>query len=78
MTEWCAEDGQRLRQLRETLAVDESQVARLACISTLQLRELEGQGDGHFYTPAIKRMVGARLLKILEQHIAKQSRELAR
>jgi hypothetical protein len=54
-----------LRQLREAAGMDTMALARTACLSVAQVRYLEGDGDGVFYSPSIKRQAYKRLLMIL-------------
>ena len=58
-------DPDYLRQLREASGVDETWLARTACLSLAQVRQLE-EGEGSlFYSPTIKRQAYKRLLMIL-------------
>lgn len=54
-----------LRQLREAAGLDLMALARTACLSVAQVRHLEGEGDGVFYSQSIKRQAYKRLLMIL-------------
>lgn len=62
---WQSTDAQRLKQLRLARAMDTLSLAQQAAISEQQLLELEGQAKGQFYTEAIKRQTGQRLLRLL-------------
>lgn len=59
-------DPQYLRQLREAAGIDHVVLARTACLSVAQVRQLETyESDGLFYSEAIKRQAYKRLLMIL-------------
>lgn len=58
-------DADYLRQLREASGVDETWLARTACLSLAQVRQLEEGGESLFYSPTIKRQAYKRLLMIL-------------
>jgi cytoskeleton protein RodZ len=58
-------DPDYLRQLRETSGVEETWLARTACLSLAQVRQLEEGGDSLFYSSTIKRQAYKRLLMIL-------------
>jgi hypothetical protein len=59
-------DPQYLRQLREAAGIDHVVLARTACLSVAQVRQLETHdSDGLFYSDAIKRQAYKRLLMIL-------------
>jgi hypothetical protein len=62
---WRSEDGQLLRSLREEAGIDELVFARSNTLSLAQLKELELGGNSSFYSPAIKRSTGVKLLKKL-------------
>lgn len=62
---WHPEDGSLLQQLRIRAQFDELVFARSNAISLAQLRELEGRGQGSFYTAHIKSHTGYKLLKKL-------------
>lgn len=62
---WRPEDGALLQQLRVNARWDDLVFARANTISLAQLRELEGQGQGTFYTPQIKAHTGYKLLRKL-------------
>lgn len=62
---WHPEDGALLQQLRISAQLDELVFARSNTISLSQLRELEGQGQGSFYTAHIKSHTGFKLLRKL-------------
>ena len=54
-----------LRQLHEASGMDETHLARLACLSVAQVRQLASGGDSLFYSQTIKRQAYKRLLMIL-------------
>lgn len=54
-----------LRQLRQAAGIEVTTLARTACLSVAQVRHLEGEGEGFFYSPSIKRQSYKRLLMIL-------------
>jgi hypothetical protein len=59
-------DPTYLRELREAAGMDVVVLARTACLSVAQVRELETDGHDHlFYSDAIKRQAYKRLLMIL-------------
>lgn len=59
-------DPQYLRELREAAGMDLAVLARTACLSVAQVRQLEtDDSDGLFYSDAIKRQAYKRLLMIL-------------
>ena len=59
-------DPQYLRHLREAAGMDLFVLARTACLSVAQVKELESNGsDSLFYSDAIKRQAYKRLLMIL-------------
>lgn len=59
-------DPQYLRQLREAAGMDLVVLARTACLSVAQVRQLETKdSDSLFYSDAIKRQAYKRLLMIL-------------
>lgn len=59
-------DRAYLRELREAAGMDLVVLARIACLSVAQVRELETEGsDNLFYSEAIKRQAYKRLLMIL-------------
>jgi DNA-binding transcriptional regulator YiaG len=59
-------DPQYLRQLREAAGMDHAVLARTACLSVPQVRQLETDAsDSLFYSDAIKRQAYKRLLMIL-------------
>ena len=62
---WHPEDGALLQQLRISARLDELVFARSNAISLAQLRELEGRGQGSFYTAHIKSHTGFKLLRKL-------------
>jgi len=59
-------DPQYLRELREAAGMDVLVLARTACLSVAQIRQLESDdSDSLFYSDAIKRQAYKRLLMIL-------------
>lgn len=58
-------DPAYLRQLREAQGLEVMALARTACLSVAQVRHLEGEGEGMFYTLSIKRQAYKRLMMIL-------------
>ena len=59
-------DPEYLRQLREAAGLDHVVLAKTACLSVAQVRQLETDGsDNFFYSDAIKRQAYKRLLMIL-------------
>lgn len=58
-------DPDYLRQLREASGADETWLARTACLSVAQVRQLAEGGESLFYSPTIKRQAYKRLLMIL-------------
>lgn len=58
-------DPMYLRQLREAAGMEVMVLARTACLSVAQVRHLEGEGDGMFYSSSIKRQAYKRVLMIL-------------
>lgn len=58
-------DPDYLRQLRAASGVEETWLARTACLSVAQVRQLEEGGESLFYSPTIKRQAYKRLLMIL-------------
>ena len=59
-------DPAYLRELREAAGMDLAVLARTACLSVAQVRELETEdSDDMFYSDAIKRQAYKRLLMIL-------------
>ena len=58
-------DAAYLRQLQEAAGMDETQLARIACLSVAQVRQLAQGGDSLFYSQAVKRQAYKRLLLIL-------------
>jgi len=59
-------DPQYLRALREAAGMDLGVLARTACLSVAQVRQLESDAsDGFFYSDAIKRQAYKRVLMIL-------------
>jgi len=59
-------DPQYLRSLREAAGMDVFVLARTACLSVAQVRQLESDDSDHlFYSEAIKRQAYKRLLMIL-------------
>lgn len=58
-------DPDYLRQLRAASGVEETWLARTACLSVAQVRQLEEGGESLFYSPTIKRQAYKRLLMLL-------------
>ena len=59
-------DPQYLRELRKAAGMDPVVLARIACLSVAQVRQLESDDNDHlFYSEAIKRQAYKRLLMIL-------------
>lgn len=54
-----------LKRTREAVGMDEGVLARMACLSTAQVRQLESGGGGLFYSLTIKRQAYKRLMMIL-------------
>ena len=54
-----------LKRTREAVGMDEGVLARMACLSTAQVRQLESGGVGLFYSITIKRQAYKRLMMIL-------------
>ncbi|MEY4506542.1 MAG: hypothetical protein RL297_1120 [Pseudomonadota bacterium] len=61
-TQWLADDGRLLKDLRIAAGWDLHDFARSASISAAQLRQLEDGGSGLFYSPRIQFQMGRRLL----------------
>lgn len=66
---WQSTDAHRLRQLRLAQGLDTFAVAHRCAISERQLLELEGSGEGSFYSEAIKYQTGFKLLRFLGNDI---------
>ncbi len=58
-------DPALLKRTREAVGMDEGVLARMACLSTAQVRQLESGGAGLFYSITIKRQAYKRLMMIL-------------
>ena len=58
-------DAAYLRELHAASGMDETQLARIACLSLAQVRQLAEGGDSLFYSHAVKRQAYKRLLLIL-------------
>ncbi len=58
-------DPALLKRTREAVGMDEGVLARMACLSTAQVRQLESGGTGLFYSITIKRQAYKRLMMIL-------------
>ena len=58
-------DPALLKRTREAVGMDEGVLARMACLSTAQVRQLESGGTGLFYSITIKRQSYKRLMMIL-------------
>jgi hypothetical protein len=54
-----------LKRTREAVGMDEGVLARTACLSTAQVRQLESGGGGLFYSITIKRQAYKRVMMIL-------------
>jgi hypothetical protein len=63
---WSSQDGEQLKQTRERKGIDRAVLARRACLSALQVTQLEEGGLCHFYTPQIKKLAGKRAMAALE------------
>lgn len=59
-------DAETLKALREAAGLDIAQLASLANLSPGQVRQLEGGGDSHFYSPSIKAQTMRRVLRLLQ------------
>lgn len=59
---WEAADAKLLKSCRHCSGLSEAEFARTHSISVLQLRELEGNGAGRFYTDDIKARAGLKML----------------
>lgn len=62
---WTTSDAQRLKALRERGGTDQAVFAKRYALSMGQVRELEGAGQGSFYSDSIKAHVGRKLLAAL-------------
>lgn len=71
---WRAEDGLKLKALRESCGWDLWDLSRACALSASQIRQLEDGGESLFYTAAIKAHAGRHALACLEA----QSRYLTR
>ena len=58
-------DPELLKRTRQNVGMDEGVLARMACLSTAQVRQLESGGGGLFYSITIKRQAYKRLMMIL-------------
>lgn len=58
-------DPDLLKRTRQAAGMDEGVLARRACLSTAQVRQLESGGDGLFYSITIKRQAYKRLMMVL-------------
>ena len=65
MSLWQPSDAARLRQLRQALGIDTFPLAKRCAISERQLLELEGVGEGNFYSEAIKHHTGLKVMRHL-------------
>jgi hypothetical protein len=63
---WSSQDGEHLKETRERKGIDRAVLARRACLSALQVMQLEEGGLCHFYTPQIKKLAGKRAMAALE------------
>jgi hypothetical protein len=66
---WQPTDSMKLRQLRLEQGLDVFVVAQKCSISLRQMQELEGEGEGAFYSAAIKYQVGLKVLRVLGDSI---------
>jgi hypothetical protein len=66
---WQPTDSMKLRQLRLEQGLDVFVVAQKCSISLRQMQELEGEGEGAFYSAAIKYQVGLKVLRALGDSI---------
>jgi hypothetical protein len=62
---WQPSDAHRLRQLRIAQGLDTFALASRCALSERQLLELEGTGEGGFYSEAIKYQTGLKVLRYL-------------
>lgn len=62
---WQLSDAHRLRQLRLAQGIDTFALANRCAISERQLQELEGVGEGGFYSESIKHQTGLKVLRHL-------------
>lgn len=62
---WQPSDAHRMRELRLAQGIDTFTLANRCAISERQVQELEGMGDGGFYSEAIKYQTGLKLLRYL-------------
>lgn len=58
-------DPELLKRTRESAGVDEGVLARKACLSVAQVRQLEAGGNGLFYSITIKRQAYKRVMMVL-------------
>lgn len=58
-------DPALLKRTREAMGMDEGVLARMACLSTAQVRQLEAGGDTLFYSITIKRQAYKRVMMVL-------------
>lgn len=62
---WTASDAQTLKALREQARAEQATLAKRYALSMGQVRELEGAGQGSFYSDSIKAHTGHKLLAAL-------------
>lgn len=62
---WTESDAKLLRELREKAGLSQARLAKLHLISSGQIRELEGEKSGSFYSENIKAYVGYKILLAL-------------
>ena len=67
---WQPTDAHRLRQLRLGQELDTFTLAHRCALSERQLMELEGAGEGGFYSEAIKHQSGLKVLRYLGDELA--------
>ena len=70
---WQPSDAHRLRQMRLAQGLDTFALATRCTLSERQLLELEGTGEGSFYSETIKFQTGIKMLRLLGDETAAQS-----
>ncbi len=70
---WQPSDAHRLRQMRLAQGLDTFALATRCTLSERQLLELEGTGEGSFYSETIKFQTGIKVLRLLGDETAAQS-----
>ena len=58
-------DPALLKRTRQAVGMDEGVLARMACLSTAQVRQLEAGGGSLFYSITIKRQAYKRVMMVL-------------